>query len=345
LHDSPYLLRARALSGLSAHYLFRAHYGKTLEMGKELLALSRDTDSPSGLATTYLCFGVASFWLGDLEVAREYLEKILAMSRIPRTAVHIRVGIPSGTLSHLAWTLWYMGYPDQGLAAARRALATAKKQNHPFSLAQSLCHVARFHVLRREPTNALELANEGLEYSKRNNFPNYTGESTLVRGWALAQLGREDEGIAGMRVGLAIRDAIQAYGAPRFQVWLAEALGRVGQVQEGLDLIASYLDNEHEVAVYEPEEHLVRASLYLEQDPPDILKAKRSTQVAIEIAQGFGAKSFELRATTSFARLLASQGKRKEARTMLAEIYNWFTEGFDTADLKDAKALLDELSD
>ena len=95
--------------------------------------------------------------------------------------------------------------------------------------------------------------------------------------------------------------------------------------------------------IYEPEVHLVRASLYLEQDPPDLLQAKRSTQAAIEIAQGFGAKSFELRATISFARLLSSQGKRDEARAMLAEIYNWFTEGFDTADLKDAKALLDEL--
>jgi tetratricopeptide (TPR) repeat protein len=313
-------------------------------MGKELLALPRDTDSPSGLATTYLCFGVPSFWLGDLEVAREYLEKILAMSRIPRTAIHIRVGIQSTTLQFLAWTLWYMGYPDQGLAAARRGLATAKKQNHVWSLAQSLSQVARFHVLRREPTTALELANEGLEYSKRNNFPSYIGESTLVCGWALAQLGREDEGIAAMRAGLAIREAIQEYGAPHYQAWLAEALGRVGRVREGLDLIASYLDKEHEVAVYEPEEHLVRASLYLEQYPPDILQAKRSTQVAIEMAQGFGAKSFELRATTSFARLLASQGKRKEACAMLAEIYGWFTEGFDAADLKDAKALLDELS-
>ena len=151
--------------------------------------------------------------------------------------------------------------------------------------------------------------------------------------------------IAAMRAGLAIRDAAQENDSqPQYQAWLAEALGRGGRVQEGLDLLGSYLDKEHEVPVYEPEVHLVRASLYLEQDPTDILQAKRSTQVAIAIAQGFGAKSFELRATTSFARLLASQGKRKEARAMLADIYNWFTEGFDTADLKDAKALLDELS-
>ena len=95
--------------------------------------------------------------------------------------------------------------------------------------------------------------------------------------------------------------------------------------------------------MYGPEVHLARASLYLEQDPPEIAKAMRSTQAAIDVAHGYGGKSFELRATSSLARLLAIQGKREEARVMLAEIYNWFTEGFDTADLKEAKALLDEL--
>jgi predicted ATPase len=97
------------------------------------------------------------------------------------------------------------------------------------------------------------------------------------------------------------------------------------------------------VLVYEPEVYLARASLQIAQDAPDIAKAIHSTQAAIEVARGYGGKSFELRATTSLTRLLASQGKRDEARAMLAEIYNWFTEGFDTADLKDAKALLDEL--
>jgi DNA-binding winged helix-turn-helix (wHTH) protein len=343
LDDRPHLLRA--LSGLTSHYLLRSHIKKSLEMGKEVLALSRNNDSPGTLATAYLSFAVPAFWLGDLEAAREYLEKILAMGdRILRTAGLGGGSLPSATLQYLAWTLWYMGYPDQGLAAAKRALATARKRNHALSLASALNQVARFHVLRREPTVALELANEGLEYSERNNFPTWTGESTLVRGWALAQLGREEEGIAAMRAGLAIRDAIEEYGAqPHYQAWLAEALGRVEQVQEGLDLVALCLDKEHEVLVYEPEVHLARASLYLKQNPPDITEAMRGTQAAIEIAQGYGGRSFELRATTTLAQLLASQGKRKEARATLAEIYNWFTEGFDTADLKDAKALLDEL--
>ena len=147
-----------------------------------------------------------------------------------------------------------------------------------------------------------------------------------------------------MRAGLAIREAIHEYGAqPHYQAWLAEALSRVGAVQEGLEIVARYLDRKHEVLVYEPEIHLARATLYLAQQPTHTAEAKRSIEAAIEIAKGFGARSLELRATTALARLLAREEHFEKARTMLAEIYDWFTEGFDTADLKDARALLEEL--
>jgi hypothetical protein len=157
-------------------------------------------------------------------------------------------------------------------------------------------------------------------------------------------MGRDMEGIAEMRAGLAARDAIREFGAqPHYRAWLAEACGRIGRIQEGLDLVTPYLDKKHEVLIYEPEVHLARASLFLAQDPPNTADAIGSVKTAIEIAKGYGGKSFELRATTSLARLLDRQGKRDEALLMLADIYGWFTEGFDTADLKDAKTLLDEL--
>jgi predicted ATPase len=161
----------------------------------------------------------------------------------------------------------------------------------------------------------------------------------------MAYMGRDTEGIAEMRAGLAARDSISEFGAqPHYQAWLAEAYGRIGHAHEGLDLITPYLDRKHEVLVYEPEVHLARASLFLAQRPPNTADAIGSVRTAIEIAKGYGGKSFELRATTSLARLLAQQDKRDEARVMLSDIYGWFTEGFDTADLKDAKALLYQLS-
>jgi hypothetical protein len=114
-------------------------------MGKEVLALLRDTESTGSIATAYFGFAMPAFWLGDLEVAREYIEKILAMSdRIPPTAGLGGGDCSSGTLQYLAWTLWYMGYPDQGLTAARRALAAARKRNHAFSLASALSQVPGF---------------------------------------------------------------------------------------------------------------------------------------------------------------------------------------------------------
>jgi AAA ATPase domain len=334
-----------AVNGLAQHHMLRSHLSRGMELGKEVLTLSRETDSPIRLAGVFFNFAMPSFWLGDLKAAREYLEKVLALEdRLAHDEITIGSSITSA-LQYLAWTLWHMGYPAQGLTAAQRALAIARERKHAFSLAGALNQVARFHVLRREPAIALELADEGLEFSNRMNFPTWSGESNLVRGWAMAQLGREEEGIAAMRAGLAIREAIHEYGAqPHYQAWLAEALSRVGAVQEGLDLVEWYLDRKHEVLVYEPEIHLVRASLYLAQQRTHTAKATRSIEAAIEVAKGFGGRSLELRATTALARLLAREGHCEKARTILGEIYNWFTEGYDTADLKDAKALLDELS-
>src|SRR5262249_10499679 len=227
-----------AVNGLAQHHMLRSHLSKGMELGKEVLALSRDTDSPTRLAGVFFNFAMPSFWLGDLKAAREYLEKILVLEE---RLTHDEIAIASSILSalqYLAWTLWHMGYPDQGLTAARRALAIARERNHAFSLASALSQAARFHVLRPEPAIALELADEGLEFSNRMNFPTWSGESTLVRGWAMAQLGHEAEGIAAMRAGLAIREAIHEYGAqPHYQAWLAEALSRVGAVQEGLEIV------------------------------------------------------------------------------------------------------------
>ena len=324
--------------------MLKSRLRKGLAMGKEVLALLDSADTPEQKVRGHFYFAMPSFWLGDFIAAREHLETAVALCAvIPEKRI---IGVQPGCLQYLAWTLWYMGNPDCGLSAARRALVLARSSDHPFTLASALNQVARFHILRREAHIALELANEGLAFSNRYGFPTWAAESTLVRGWALAATGHVSEGVAELRAGLAARDAIREFGAqPHYKGWLAEACGRIGRVEEGLELIASVLDREHEILVYEPELHMVRASLLLVRDPTATEEASNCMRTALEIAKGHGSKSWELRATLGLARLLRDTNRREEAGSMLADIYGWFTEGFDTADLKDAKALLKEFAD
>ena len=163
----------------------------------------------------------------------------------------------------------------------------------------------------------------------------------------MAEQGRNEEGIAQIQEGLA---ASRATGAelwrPYFLCLLAEACMETGRLDDGLSALTEALAaaDEHENRSYEAEMHRLKGELLLRQNDSNAAEAQSCFERAIEIARKQSAKSLELRATMSLARLLAKQGRRDEARAMLADIYNWFTEGFDTADLKDAKALLDELS-
>ena len=171
--------------------------------------------------------------------------------------------------------------------------------------------------------------------------------ATTLRGWAIAERGRYEEGIAQIREGLA---ALRRTGQETLRSFrlclLADACREAGRLDDGLSALTEALAaaDEHENRCYEAEMHRLQGALLLRQHDSNAAKALSCFQRAIEIARKQSAKSWELRATTSLARLLEKQGRRDEARATLAEIYNWFTEGFDTADLKDAKALLEELA-
>jgi len=236
-----------------------------------------------------------------------------------------------------------MGYPDQALQRIRRALAVAREQAQAEILAGALNHAARFHLLRREPQIVKELAEEASALAIEHGFANWVAESTMIRGWALAHSGQEAAGIEQLQNGLA---AEQAIGDTAWYLggWPAEAYRKAGRTGEGLSLLAEALKPGHEAYVFEAELHRLKGELLLMQDSSSDGEAEHSFRTAIEVAQRQDARSLELSATTSLARLLAKQGKREEARQMLAEIYGWFTEGFDTADLKEGKKLLGELT-
>ena len=170
--------------------------------------------------------------------------------------------------------------------------------------------------------------------------------ATVRRGACLIAQERFEEGIAGMREGISAILATGGTPLALFWCFLASGLGRIGRPQEGLEVaeegFASVAKTREQSS--SPLMYHVKAELLLAQNPSDGVAAEQCFRTAIEIARRQSARSAELRATTSLARLLAKRGRREEARTMLAEIYGWFTEGFDTADLKDAKALLDQLN-
>jgi predicted ATPase len=184
--------------------------------------------------------------------------------------------------------------------------------------------------------------------STEHGFIFWLAVANILHGWAMAEQACNQEAIAQIQEGLA---ALRAAGAeverPESLSLLAEACMKTGRLNDGLSALTEALSaaDEHENRYYEAETHRLKGELLLKQDDSNTAEAQRCFERAIEIACKQSAKSWELRATMSLARLLAKQGRRDEARTMLADIYGWFTEGFDTADLKDAKALLDELSE
>ena len=242
---------------------------------------------------------------------------------------------------------WCLGYPEQAVRRSQEALALARELAHPLSLTFTRHGAAWLHHLRREASAVQSYAEALLTLATAQEFPAFVGYGTCWRGWVVAMQGHGEVGLAQIQQGLA---AVLATGAiasrPQSLILLAEAAGHVGQVEEELRLLTEAL------AAFEAsgqgdkltEVHRLQGELLLRQPAPDAAQAEACFQQALAIARRQQAKSWELRAATSLSRLWQQQGKRAEAHELLAPIYGWFTEGFDTADLQDAKALLEELA-
>jgi class 3 adenylate cyclase/predicted ATPase len=288
---------------------------------------------------------------GELDESQRHLEEGLAFYE-----AHLRrVPIPLYSAHHPAvcghgWgaiVFWLRGYPDAARRHANQAISLAHEIGDSPSVMHALVTRAQVHQIMREVHQALEMAEAAITMGEKNGFPFFVSYGGIVKGWSLAQLGRAEEGVAQIRESLA---AAAAAGGGLWRTYnlaqLAEACGRAARLDEGLEALAEALGliKQHDERWCEAEIHRLRAELLLKQNPSDLAEAQASLERAIQIARTQGAKSLELRVEMSRARLLARNGRRDEARAMLAEVYGWFTEGFDTADLRDAKALLDELN-
>jgi predicted ATPase len=224
----------------------------------------------------------------------------------------------------------------------------ARSLSQPFSLAWVLGSVGAIHAFRREFEIAERLWAEEVALCAEHNFSSLLASAIVGRGWAIVDQGRGEEDISRMQQVLDASVLAAEPGLERgnYLIRMADAYRRVRRPEEGLAVVAEALKlvDETGAPVFGAGLYRLKGDMLLMQDSGNESDAEQCFRDAIEIARRQSAKSWELRATTSLARLLRDTSRRDEARTMLAEIYGWFTEGFDTADLKDAKALLDELA-
>jgi predicted ATPase len=286
------------------------------------------------------------FYLGELGAANEHLKKALAVFDHGQP---LSVGSESSRVTsffRLQYGLFEIGYLDRARAISREMLEVAQRSSVPYVLTAASYNVALHNLMRGDGTAAQKHAEEAMALTEAFGFKSLSPLATTVNGAALIGQGRYEEGIAGLRRGLSAWRASGGMPHARDFCRLASGLGGIGQPLEGLEVVEEGLASVAKTGAQwgSPSLHHVKGELLLVQRPSDVAEAERCFRTAIEIARRQSARSEELRATTSLARLLAKQGRRDEARAILAEIYGWFTEGFDTADLKDAKALLDELS-
>jgi predicted ATPase len=283
-----------------------------------------------------------------LPTARTYLEEGSARYTPDQRSNQVfRIGQDPGVSCRVyaAYTFWLLGYPDQGLAHLHEALALAHELSHPFSLAYA--RAAFVLQFCRDVPAVHQQAEAAIALSTEQGFPLWAAHGTILRGWALAMQGQGEAGIAQLRQGIA---AWRATGAvvivPYFCTVLAEVCDHLGHPEDGLQALAEAhtLVEQQEERWWEAEVCRLRGVLLLRQPGTPQAEAEAWLQRALDVARRQEAKALELRAAMSLSRLWQQQGKQAEARALLAPVYSWFTEGFDTADLQEAKALLDALA-
>jgi predicted ATPase len=243
--------------------------------------------------------------------------------------------------------LWMLGYPDQALERTRQALRLAQELSQPWTLAVALGYAAVVHALRGDRQAVHGRAGAAIHLATEQGFPSWVARGMMLRGWAQAEQGQGADGLAQIRQGLAMWQATgQKLGETLWLALLAEQYGKAAQVEEGLRLLSEALAIAHTrgLRLWEAELHRLQGELLLAHSGAQQAAVEACFRQALDISRRQGAKAFELRATLSLSRLRQCQGRRDEVRELLAGIYGWFTEGFDTADLQEAKVLLKVLS-
>jgi predicted ATPase len=345
--DTPQL--GLVLWGLYRFYFMRAEHRTAQELAAQLLRLAQHDLAPSLLLAAHAALGTALWVQGHLTAAREHLvPELPRVEAQQRRELAFRYGVEPEVLRlmYTAIDLWFLGYADAALQRLQTMFTLAQELAHPFNLVVAQGGAAWLQRCRRDIPETQARAEAALTLATEQGNPYWMATGALLRGWARTAQGQAEEGIAHMQQGLT---AYRATGAelfgPFWLAMLAEAYGEVGQTEAGLIVLAEALavvDKTGE-RFWEAELYRLKGKLLLSQ-ASHIGEVEACLRQALDIARHQEAKSLELRAAMSLARLRQQQGKRQEAHDLLAPVYHWFTEGFDTADLKEAKALLDALA-
>lgn len=351
-----------ALAELGAISLLRGELRKSREIAERVLPMAQRLQNPLLLISVHQGLGEILFFQGELSAARAHLEQGVALSHYsqhhPLTFAH-----DPGVLCHSlnAWVLCELGYFDQAVQNAEEGITLAKDVAHPHTLAFALNAAASVYLLLRKAQVAHQLAKETLVIAQEQRFPFWLMGATLMQGWALIELGQHEQGLAQIQEGLSFYHNTGATSGQTAALgFLAVAYGKVGRINEGLTILDQALALMEQCGewVSEPMLYLIKGELLLQPSTSQpksgvinlqILSSKRRAEAercflhCLEAAHRQSAKFWELRATMSLTRLWRQQGEQHAARNMLSAIYNWFTEGFDTKDLQEAQALLEEL--
>jgi predicted ATPase len=342
------------LWGLLLFFHARAEFETARELGEQLMHLAQRAQDSALLLEAHFLSGATLFTLGEIVLAREHFEQGIALYDPQQHRSHAFLyGVDPGVACRLwlSWTLWYLGYPDDALKKSQEALTLAQELSHPYSLAFALHFAAHLRQYRREGQAVQAWAETAITQCTEHGFPMWLVYGTILRGWALAEQGQAEQGIALICQGLGTwRDMGTEFLRPYWLALLAEAYGNARRAEKGLTVLAEALaavgktaERRYEAELYRLKGELMLQSQVHSQRSKAEKEAEECFLTAIEIARKQQAKSLELRAVTSLSRLWRQQGKKDEARRMLVEIYGWFTEGFDTKDLQGAKELLEEL--
>jgi predicted ATPase/class 3 adenylate cyclase len=343
------------LWGLWVFYTARAEHKTAHELAEQCQHLAEAASNPDLIMEAHHALGVTLLALGEFSSALEHLENAIAIyDPKQHSSMTLVYGQDTGVVcrSHAAWALWFLGYPDQAIKRNQEALNLAKQLSHPYSLAVALNFSAWLHQLFQDRAATEQQAQEAIALSTEHDFVFWILMGTILRDWAQTDDDQTADGRAQMRQSLT---AFQATGAeimrPYYLALLAEVYGKVGQTKEGLMLLAEAqraVDNTRE-RWWEAEIYRLKGELTVQSEeggPGSEIQIQADTlfHQARDVAASQGAKSLELRAMMSLSRLWQKRGRHLEARQNLAEIYAWFSEGFETTDLQQAQSLLRELS-